>query len=48
MGSRTQHRATIRWLHDEYGTLCEEMESQAIASTCKIFGVPFMAVKDIR
>ena len=43
----TQHRPSIEQLHREHHTLCEEMESQAIASVCRTFDVPFLAVKDI-
>ena len=34
-------------MHQTHHTLCEEMESQAIASVCRTFGVPFLAIKDI-
>jgi adenosylhomocysteine nucleosidase len=43
----TQHGESIRTLHDLHGSLCEEMEAAAIAQVCAIFGVPFLAVKDI-
>lgn len=43
----TQHVETIMALHDSHRTLCEEMEAAAIAQTCAMFGVPFLAVKDI-
>jgi nucleoside phosphorylase len=43
----TQHRPSIAQLHELHGTICEEMESQAICSVCASFGVPFLAVKDI-
>lgn len=43
----TQHVETILGLHDAHGTLCEEMEAAAVAQTCAMFGVPFLAVKDI-
>lgn len=38
----TQHRATIEALHREHRTLCEEMECQAIATVCRMHGVPFL------
>jgi adenosylhomocysteine nucleosidase len=43
----TQHGATIRGLHLEHGSLCEEMEAAAIAQVCAKYGVPFLPVKDI-
>lgn len=43
----TQHGETIIALHDEHGTLCEDMEAAAIAQICAQFGVPFLTVKDI-
>jgi adenosylhomocysteine nucleosidase len=43
----TQHHDTIRAFHDTHGTLCEEMEAAAIAQICAIYGVPFLAIKDI-
>jgi adenosylhomocysteine nucleosidase len=43
----TQHGESIRTLHDLHRSLCEEMEAAAIAQVCAIFGVPFLAVKDI-
>jgi adenosylhomocysteine nucleosidase len=43
----TQHGETILALHDEYGSLCEEMEAAAIAQVCAKYGVPFLPVKDI-
>jgi nucleoside phosphorylase len=43
----TQHGQSIRTLHDLHGSLCEEMEAAAIAQVCAIYGVPFLAVKDV-
>jgi 5'-methylthioadenosine/S-adenosylhomocysteine nucleosidase len=43
----TQHGDSIRTLHDLHGSLCEEMEAAAIAQVAAIYGVPFLAVKDI-
>jgi nucleoside phosphorylase len=43
----TQHGESIRTLHDLHGSLCEEMEAAAIAQVAAIYGVPFLAVKDI-
>jgi adenosylhomocysteine nucleosidase len=43
----TQHGDSIRTLHDLHGSLCEEMEAAAIAQVCAIYGVPFLAVKDV-
>jgi adenosylhomocysteine nucleosidase len=43
----TQHGESIRELHTLHGSLCEEMEAAAIAQVAAIFGIPFLAVKDI-
>jgi nucleoside phosphorylase len=43
----TQHADSIRALHEQFGSLCEEMEAAAIAQICAQFEVPFLAVKDI-
>jgi adenosylhomocysteine nucleosidase len=43
----TQHGESIRTLHALHGSLCEEMEAAAIAQVAAIYGVPFLAVKDI-
>ena len=43
----TQHRPSIETLHEQHGTMCEEMEASSIAAVCASFGVPFLAVKDI-
>lgn len=43
----TQHGERIRMLHNLHGSLCEEMEAAAIGQVATMFGVPFLAVKDI-
>jgi adenosylhomocysteine nucleosidase len=43
----TQHGARIKTLHQLHGSLCEEMEAAAIGQVAAMFGVPFLAVKDI-
>lgn len=43
----TQHGDSIRELHTLHGSLCEEMEAAAIAQVAAIYGIPFLAVKDI-
>jgi 5'-methylthioadenosine/S-adenosylhomocysteine nucleosidase len=43
----TQHPDSIHDLHTLHGSLCEEMEAAAIAQVAAIYGVPFLAVKDI-
>jgi hypothetical protein len=43
----TQHRSTIEKLHREHGTLCEEMECQAIATVCRMCGVPFLGKDEL-
>lgn len=43
----TQHGARIHSLHKLHGSLCEEMEAAAVGQVAAIFGVPFLAVKDI-
>lgn len=42
-----QHDAGILAHHFAHGTLCEEMEAAAIAQVCTMYGVPFLAIKDI-
>jgi len=37
----------IGWHNTELGTLCEEMESFAVARMCTAFGVPWLGVKDV-
>jgi nucleoside phosphorylase len=43
----TQHGDSIRSMHDRYGSLCEEMEAAAVAQVAAVYGIPFLAVKDI-
>jgi len=43
----TQHADTIMQLHATHQTLCEDMEAAAVAQICALFGVPFLAIKDI-
>lgn len=43
----TQHGDRIKSLHKLHGSLCEEMEAAAVGQVAAIFGVPFLAVKDI-
>lgn len=43
----TQHGARIKTLHQLHGSLCEEMEAAAVGQVAAMFGVPFLAVKDI-
>src|SRR5690606_34561719 len=43
----TQHGERIHTLHQLHGSLCEEMEAAAVGQVAAIFGVPFLAVKDI-
>ena len=43
----TQHGDSIRSMHDRYGSLCEEMEAAAVAQVAAIYGIPFLAIKDI-
>lgn len=42
-----QAPSVINEVHTATGSLCEEMEAHAIAQVCAIFGVPFLAIKDI-
>lgn len=37
----------VRFLHDFYGTACEEMEGDAVAQIAQSFGVPFLDVRII-
>ena len=37
----------INFLHEKYGSLCEEMETNAAASICKSAGVPFIGIRAI-
>jgi len=43
----TQHHDSIHTLHDQHGSLCEEMEAAAVAQVAATYGIPFLAVKDI-
>jgi|SRR5690242_8300988 len=43
----TQHGDSIRSMHDRYGSLCEEMETAAVAQVAAMYGIPFLAIKDI-
>jgi len=43
----TQHRDDIRRQSATLGTLCEEMESFAVARVCDHFGLPWLTVKDV-
>ena len=43
----TQHGESIRTMHDRYGSLCEEMEAAAAAQVAAMYGIPFLAIKDI-
>jgi 5'-methylthioadenosine/S-adenosylhomocysteine nucleosidase len=42
-----QHVPEIERLHSTLSTLCEEMESAAVARVCDRFSVPFVAIKEI-
>jgi adenosylhomocysteine nucleosidase len=42
-----QHVPEIERLHCALATLCEEMESAAVALVCERFGAPFLAIKEI-
>ena len=37
----------MNFLHEKYGSLCEEMENNAAASICKSNGVPFIGIRVI-
>lgn len=37
----------ILFLHERFGSSCEEMESFAVAKVCRIYGVPFLGVRVI-
>ncbi len=43
----TQQASRLRALHQQHGTLCEDMEAAAIARIAGNQGVPFFTVKDI-
>jgi len=42
-----QSPAVIDRVHTELHSLCEEMEAHAVAQVCGVFGVPFVAIKDV-
>lgn len=37
----------ILFLHEQFGSSCEEMETFAVAKTCRVYGVPFLGVRVI-
>ena len=37
----------IKWMHDFFETLCEDMEASAIAQVSQFHNIPFLAIKDI-
>ena len=37
----------ILFLHEKFGSSCEEMETFAAAKVCRIYGVPFLGVRII-
>ena len=37
----------IKFLHDKYGTSCEEMETNAVAQVCHTAGIPFVGIRVI-
>ena len=37
----------ILFLHEKFGSSCEEMETFAVAKTCRVYGVPFLGVRII-
>ena len=42
-----QSPSLINEIHNEYSTVCEEMEAHAVAQVCAQHDVPFLAIKDI-
>ena len=42
-----QSPALIEQTHAAHQTLCEEMEAHALAQVCRVFEVPFVAIKDV-
>ena len=42
-----QSPSVIHEVHTATGSLCEEMEAHAVAQVAQMFGVPFLAIKDI-
>lgn len=43
----TQQTARIQMLHARHRSLCEDMEAAALAQVAAIYGVPFLALKDV-
>ncbi|MBX3072134.1 MAG: 5'-methylthioadenosine/S-adenosylhomocysteine nucleosidase [Thermomicrobiales bacterium] len=43
----TQHADRINAIHQQHGTLCEDMEAAAIAKICSLNRTPFITIKDI-
>ncbi len=43
----TRDAASLRALHEAYGTACEDMESAFLAQLCALHGVPFLSVRAI-
>lgn len=43
----TQQPARIERLHARHNSLCEDMEAAALAQVAAIYGVPFLAIKDV-
>lgn len=37
----------IKFLHEKFGSSCEEMETFAAAKVCRVYGVPFLGVRII-
>ena len=37
----------IKFLHEKFGSSCEEMETFAAAKVCRVYGVPFLGVRVI-
>lgn len=42
-----QSPAEIARVNGAHQSLCEEMEAHAVAQVCAVFGVPFVAIKDV-
>eukprot|EP00471_Norrisiella_sphaerica_P006949 CAMPEP_0184491024 /NCGR_PEP_ID=MMETSP0113_2-20130426/19449_1 /TAXON_ID=91329 /ORGANISM="Norrisiella sphaerica, Strain BC52" /LENGTH=375 /DNA_ID=CAMNT_0026875197 /DNA_START=143 /DNA_END=1270 /DNA_ORIENTATION=- len=42
-----QNKESIGTVHNEFKSVCEEMEAGAIAVVCAKFNIPFLAIKDI-
>ncbi len=43
----SKEKDRIRWLHDKFGNLSEDMESFAVYQVCLAFGVPCVAIRVI-